>query len=364
MSKTMQESHPAFGHSEYDESTFDAVTKKYGIAEKQVYSGGIHTADYEFNKKVSGEFIEKVLTTTNEYASSTSYSSTSGNLPTLIPIWPYPEIINLSQRATPLYAMLPRLAVRSKFFDQNKGQFKSTNASFKFEDAAQADYDDEYNRTVTAMKYAYAVGRVSGQSQLFTRGYLNMEKQEVMMKTRALVQLLENKIINGVISDDAAEFDGLNQLVSTNATDISGDVTLENLRLHILYTKQGAKTFNAIYGGGVADLIVTDFQTINDVKVLLTPFLGYRDQTANIAWGIQTITFEGIPMLGSAFISTTSGSKELYILDTSVVNLGVALDITMERLAKTDDSNKFMLKWYGALLVLNERWCARMYNLS
>jgi hypothetical protein len=106
------------------------------------------------------------------------------------------------------------------------------------------------------------------------------------------------------------------------------------------------------------------FRSLDDIKALLQSYLRYNEITTTLAWGMKAVEFEGIPVVVSYFMTTTSGSKALYVIDTSVVKLGVSLDITMERLAKTDDSNKFMVKWYGALVVLNERWCAKMVSIT
>ncbi len=362
-----------FGNAgNYSTAYFDETFAKYGIAEGQEYAGGVHKSDYEYNSKtvelVNKSFTKMIMkevgTDTNEYASGTNYSSTSGNLPVLIPIWVSPDIIDLSRKETPVYELLPKIAVRGKFYDWNTVTYASTNAKFLPEDAPLPETDDSYSRNIVQMKYCYAVGRVTGPMQVATRGYINMERQEILLKTRQLLQKLEYTILNGDTSSDSNEFDGLTTLISTNATALSDVISIDQLRKHIMYARQGAKTYSANTAGGNPNLIITNLQTYDDIKALLQAYLRYTNPGTTIAWGLQTIEFEGIPIVASKFMTTTSGSKELYIIDTSVVKIGVALDITFERLAKTNDSNKFMIKWYGALIVLAEQFCAKISSIT
>ncbi|KKK50233.1 hypothetical protein LCGC14_3127090, partial [marine sediment metagenome] len=53
----------------------------------------------------------------------------------------------------------------------------------------------------------------------------------------------------------------------------------------------------------------------------------------------------------SMFLSNTAGSKEIYFLDTDVIEMRVLQDMTYEDLAKTNDSQKFFLKIYECLII-------------
>jgi len=363
-----------FGNSgTYSKSYFDECFSKFGVYEDSEYAGGVSSFEYgekrksivqQVNKSVGELLLKERGTTTSEYATSTTYSSTSGSLPTLLPIWVSPDIISLSQKETPLYEMLPKIAVRGKFYDWNTATFASTNASFKPEDAPFAEYDDTYTRNTVQMKYAYAIGRVTGPMQIHAQGYIDMKRQEILMKTRALLQKIENEIVNGSISTDANGFNGLGASISTNTTSLGAALSISDIRTSIRYCKQGGTTYSATLGGGNPNLIVCDLATFDDIKALLQAYLRYNGPMVSIAWGFQTIEFEGIPVIASKFMTTTSGSKALYVLDINVVKMGIALDLTMEDLAKTNDSDKFYIKWYGALLVLVETWCAEITSIS
>jgi hypothetical protein len=60
-----------------------------------------------------------------------------------------------------------------------------------------------------------------------------------------------------------------------------------------------------------------------------------------------------IPVVPSQYISTTTGSKAIYFLDQEHIEMRVLQDMTYEDLAKTNDSQKFMLKMYEAMIMRN-----------
>lgn len=342
-----------------------AAFENTGVYAGQVYAGGIGKSEYDYNrenlKTLNKAFVEKArLTTTSETATSTTFSTTSGSIPTLLPLWLSPDIILLTNKAAPLYSLLRKEAFSGKFYNWNKAT--GVVATFKLEDAAMAEQDDTYEMSTVQLKYAYAVGRVSGPMQVHSRGYLNMERQMIMVKTKMLVQLIENKILNGVATTYAQEFSGLVTLITTNSTTQSAAITLDAVRTSILHCSQGAETYSATISGAEPDLIVTDLATHKDLKALLDPYQRYS--TMNIGWGIKAMSLDGIPVITSQFMTTTSTSKALYVLNTASIKLVVAQDITFERLAQTNDGQKFMIKWYGALVVENERLNAQIITIT
>ena len=338
------------------------------MPEETIYAGGVTKAQYKYNDqrgklcKAQAAKIQKDRQTgTDEYASGTSYSSTSGNLNVLIPIYVDNQIVDLVRKETPLFEMLQKRAVRGKTYDWNQHSALNS-AAFRLEAAPQPVSDDTYVRQVTPLKYAYAIGKVTGVMQAASAGYIDMLRQEVMTHTRALIQLLEQTILTGDASTNAEEFSGFNTLISTNTIAVSAALDIDNLRLGIRQARQGAQS--SVVGGGNPDLIVMDLATHDQFKGLLQSYLRYVAPQVSIAWGIQVIEFEGLPVITSKFANITSGSRRVYILDTSRVFLAVLQDVTFEDLAKVDDSNKFMLKWYGALIISAEAHCAMLTGIT
>jgi hypothetical protein len=71
-----------------------------------------------------------------------------------------------------------------------------------------------------------------------------------------------------------------------------------------------------------------------------------------------------IPVIPSMYLSNTTGSKALYFLDLSVVEMRVLQDMTFEKLAKTNDSRKFMMKIYEALIIRATSFCASVTEIA
>ena len=341
------------------------------MPEGTVYAGGVDTASYKMNdrrevlSKRQSQLIQKERTSSSsEYASGTLYSSTSGNLPVLIPVYVDSAIINLVRKETPVYDLLPKRAVRGKTYDYN--QLSTLNsASFLNEGAALNESDDSYTRQSVKIKLAYAIGQVTGFAQAATAGYIDMLRQEVQTHTRSLVQAIENKIFNGDETTNSEEFDGLIQLVTTNTTNkSSAALTLSDIRNSIRQSRAGSFSAGLAVGGGNPNMIVCDMATYDVIKGLMTSYLRYTPPSTTIGFGIQTYEFEGIPVMYTKFLDTSSGSRRLFVLDTSVLFMAVLQDLTYQDLARTSDSNKFMLKWYGSLVLQAEQFCAMIYGIA
>lgn len=312
--------------------------------------------------------VRKALTTTlSTYA--------AGTLPVLIPVYVDPEIVDLTRRATPLVELIPRVTNYGKTADFNQISVITTAQALP-EDAALTEQNDTFVRRSITMKYLYSVGRVTGQmfaaskQYLSAGGYVDALSLEVKDKTLALKRLEEAMIllgdtnadwtepVNSTVISSANSFDGLFRLITStvigggtgNQTDNGGAlITIAQIRTGI----RTART-----AGGEPNLIVCDYATYDNIKSLIQDQLRYV-ATTTIAWGITTVSFEGIPIIASRFLSTTAGagtgvpqnSRSMFILDTNVIETRVLQDVSYEELAKTNDSVKFMLKCYEALVV-------------
>jgi hypothetical protein len=101
---------------------------------------------------------------------------------------------------------------------------------------------------------------------------------------------------------------------------------------------------------------------------LIQAKLGYMTSEKAVFWGFTTITYRSmvgeIPIIPSMFLSNASGSKCIYFLDLSVVEMRVLQDLTYEKLAKTNDSDKFFLKIYETLIIKNTSFCSSVLAIS
>jgi len=280
----------------------------------------------------------------------------------LIPLYVDPSIIDITRRLTPLVELIPRVTNYGRTAEFNRLTARGIGG-FNIEDASLNEKDDTYVRSSVAIKYAYTVGRVSGpylaaSKQYLSTNYVDALNLEVMNKTKTLRFIEEDAILNGststrtgygsVATVDGAEYNGVlntSSIQSTAAGSVA--ITIDTLRSSI----RKARTANdsATLGQGNPDLMVTDFKTLDDVKALLQDYQRIVPMD-KIAWGFQTVVFEGLPIIASRFSPTTTNLKTIAIMDSSTWQMRVLQDMTYEELAKTNDSYKFMVKMYEALI--------------
>jgi hypothetical protein len=301
----------------------------------------------------------------------------AGTLPVLIPVYVDPEIVDLTRRATPLVELIPRVTNYGKTADYNQITAIAT-AQFLGEDAALTEQNDTYNRESLSIKYMYSVGRVTGpmfaasKQYLSSGGYVDALSLEVKNKTLAMKRLEEAAIllgdsqtdwtepVNSTTMDATYSYDGLYQLITNaNSNGFGGSSSYRTdnagAAISIPALRTGIRTCRT--AGGEPNLIVVDYATYDNIKALIQDQLRYVS-TQTIAWGIVTLSFEGLPIIASRFLSTTAGTgsgvpadaRSVFILDTNVIEMRVLQDVSYEELAKTNDSIKFMLKCYEVLI--------------
>ena len=190
----------------------------------------------------------------------------------------------------------------------------------------------------------------------------NAKQLEVLIKTRDMRELEEELIINGSVSSDSNEFDGIVALCTDNATAKAGAA----LALGDIDTAVKL----AFDDGGRPNLAVASSQAYTDLLGLLTAKIGYMQATQTVFWGFTTIVLHtmvgDIPVIPSMFLNAaqTGSSNAIYFLDLSVIEMRVLQDLTYEDLAKTNDSSKFMLKIYEALIVKAPTFCSSITGIA
>lgn len=319
-----------------------------GVVEnKQFYSNPYMGID---KRKEIGAELQKTLTIDgNVYA--------AGNLPVLIPVYVDPTITDLTRKQTPLVELLPRQAVRGYTIDFNRITAKG-GAEFLADGATGlTGADDTYERASVPIKFAYSIGDVTGPTIKASEGFLDIMSQDIMVKTLALRELEEDTILNGDATANPLEFDGLRTLITTNVQDLTAtNVDLATIRQSIA---------DAFGNGGNVNLAITDAYTHNYIKGLLMEYQRYVDKAEDLPFGISgSFSIDGVAFIKSRFMPTASGSREIVFIDTSVVYMGVLLDATYEELAKTKDSQNYMIKEYLALVLRAEQFCSKIINIA
>jgi len=337
----------------------------------QCYSDPLEIKTGDYREELGKSFLEmrgiegKAVTATSGGTGTAGYA--------MIPIYVDPRIVDITRKYTPLVEIIPRVANMGTTADFNRLETKAS-AVFAGEDAALSEQTDTYDRSSHPIKYLYSVGKVTGPSQAaypsyilggFTQSAAPTAKQlDVVVKTRALRELEENAIVTGSTGTTSTWFDGYQQQIgTTNTVDKNtAAVSLDDLYTAVQYAFDDAGRPNIAPCGSsvftdIANLMIDQFR------------YGPKDLTAGkLPWGYETIqinTMVGqIPILPSMYESNVSGSKAIYFIDLNETEMRVLQDVTYEELAKTNDSEKFMLKVYEALVLKAPEFCASVTEIS
>jgi len=312
----------------------------------------------------------KALSTTSGGAGTAGYA--------MIPVYVDPRIVDVTRKETPLVELIPRVANQGMYADWNTIESKGGGFTAA-EDAAMNETNTEYDRHSTAIKFLYAVGRITGPMQAAMPSYMlegfqpqggglgdsafsnvgapNAKQQEVIIKAREIRELEENLIINGSLAGDATQFDGIVILQGTeNVVDLDGAaLTYDDIETAALY---------AVQDGGRPKLAVASPSVVKDIRKLIIDTYKYSPSdiaAGSLPFGIQPSlvleTMSGkVPVIFSRFLSDTPGAKQIYFLDTDWIEMRVLLDMTYEEFGKTNDANKFMLKIYECLIMRNPKF--------
>lgn len=279
----------------------------------------------------------------------------------LTPIFVDPTIVDQTRKMTPLVEIIPRRASKGNTFDFNLLSAKG-GASWKLEDASLAGDVDTYSRSSTVIKYGYSIGRVTGPMMASARHYMDAMAQDISVKVAALKELEEDTIINGDVSTYVTEYNGLINGISTNTLAAgngtgSVNITLADIRI------EEAVCFNA---RGQVSLAVTDATTHNYIKGLLMDYQRNVDvPTEGMGFGIPgSFVYNGITFIRDIFMPTGANSKICLLLDMRYIFMAVLQDYTYEELAKVNDSNKYMIKVYEALILTYEGSSAQITTIA
>jgi hypothetical protein len=221
----------------------------------------------------------------------------------IIPIYLDPQIIDITRHFTPAVEIIPRvsnLGITAEWTTLTKGA-----AFTALEDAALADVDDTYTRNSKAIKYLYAVGRITGQTLAATPSFMimgitasggnpegtfgnssapNAMQLEVLAKTREIKELEENLIFNGYITTsvgsgpNGSEYNGIIRTMSTTneVAKATTALSLADLNLAIRY---------AFDDGGRPNVCFCSSDVYNDILGLLQAKLGYLQSEKAVFWG-------------------------------------------------------------------------------
>jgi len=342
------------------------------------YVDGWKGVDYRNELKSRFDVGFKALSSTAGGAGTAGYA--------MVPIYVDPRVVDQTRKFTPLVELIPRVTNQGLTADYNIITAKGGGYTAA-EDAALPETNDTYDRSSVSIKYLYAVGRITGQMQAAMPSYIlegfqpqgsglsgdgfsnsgvpNAKQLEVVMKARELRELEENLIINGDDSTTSTQFSGIVKLQgTTNQVDLdSAALTWDDVETAIRY---------AFDDGGRPKIAVCSSSVLQDLRKIIIDTFRYNPSDitgANLPFGVAASlvlhTMVGpIPVIPSMYLSNTSGAKQIFFLDTDYIEMRLLQDMTYEDLAKTNDSQKFMLKIYEALIMRNAAFNSFIDNIA
>lgn len=254
------------------------------------------------------------------------------------------DVVDITRRLTPLLTLIPKVTNKGKVAQYYRIKTRA-DAAWGAEDPSLVEADDTKEEASTAIKYLRITGRVTGVAQVAGAHFESSMQREILNKTQSINEALETALLIGNNSSNTHQPDGLQQILTDNSTAVSGPIALSDV----------TELVNQCFvDKGAPNLIITDPFTATDLIEQQMDYVRYTDPNITIAWGLQVPSVQTvvgrIPVLISQFMPSSSGSRELFCINTNYVQRRVLQDVTFERLAKTSDSEKFMLKTYQTVI--------------
>ena len=268
------------------------------------------------------------------------------------------DVVDVTRRLTPLLTLIPKVTNNGKVAQYYRVTARGT-AGWGAEDPALAEADDTKEEASTAIKYLRITGRVTGVAQIAGAHFESSMQREVINKTQSMNEALEEMILVGENATNQYQPDGLQTLLTANQDNVAGAVALSDV----------TELVNQCFvDKGAPNLLITDPFTATDLIEQQMDYVRYTDPNITIAWGLQVPSIQTVvgrlPMLISQFMPSDSGSRRVFCVNTNYIQRRVLQDITFERLAKTSDSEKFLLKTYSTLINKFPEGMGQLYGIT
>ena len=332
---------------------------QFGAPEQETYhgwAGSLFKRDLNKHVQISDKLeqaIKSVIKKTKGDPSiirKADFDTTVGQY--FIPLYLDPDVVRLTQEETPFLALLRRRTMIG--LTANIQTVTALPASaYEAEAAVLTEEVGTYDRLPYTAKYLYSIGKVTGQAQAATRTYNPAMSQDMIDHALSFRIKEEQSVLVGESTDTTSSFytynqygfDGEHKILAgydtgSNQNDIN-DASIINLTDVRAGIKEVKKDF------GRPSLVVTDLETYEVLKNAITQYTGFVNQSINIAWGLQTYSIDGVPVIWTHTLPTTDSDRSALICDMRMLEMHMLLDVTQEPLAKTDDADKYMIKDYG-----------------
>lgn len=278
-------------------------------------------------------------------------TTTEGSV--LIPEKIDPELIELAGKICPLRSLIKRVKWSTNAYDWNDRTALATAKAYDETDVFGAS-ESTYGHNSVSIKMIEAEGQVSGLMLKVGGDILDPWASEIEGATESLAHLEEKLIIQGDVSSDAKEFDGLRkqitQEVNLYGNDLGSTEGLDALDEAI------SKIVN---NAGTPDLIIISARDKLDLDKYFRTEYKYEWEKVEVTPGVKLVSYKGIPVYVSAYVpitvangATPSGSASYaLVMDRSKLVMAVAKDIGYEEVKVTSDARAFRVNAYEALAV-------------
>lgn len=259
-----------------------------------------------------------------------------------IPVVMDPEVVDITRTYTPIQLLLKKRSNAGITANYYRLTARSAATWGAMDSTIPADADDTREALAVDMKALRIVGSVDGVAQAAGAHFANILNDEVQAKTITMTETIEDALVNGDTVGTPTEPNGLIKLVSANLDDLTGAaVTLSDVN-DLLDTCFLAK--------GHINLLVTDPRTLTAIKLQMLDYVKYVNPSVKLGWGLEAVAFNSnngvVPIIASQYMPAGVGAKRIIALDTTMIEQRVLSEISFNKLAKIDDSERFYLKTY------------------
>jgi len=272
-----------------------------------------------------------------------AYASGSYTVPAILPTYLDPSYAYVVPTDAPAYAALPRKASLGAM--ESFVRVTALGAGTKW--VAQDATPDYVSPTAAPTHQAKAICQVWGGVTGFMRAAAENFKDMLEEAHRErLYDLLTAGLENGILNGDGTGNNAKGLLTWQGTTNEvaagSAAVTLAQI--------QEAIRKAWVAGGDLESFgfAVTDPATYDSVKNLVQEDLGYVNvENYDLPWGLKTFSIQGVPFLRSRKMPTGANVKKILFVDRRYSYCAILTDVTTELYGKTEDAQKFAVKWYG-----------------
>lgn len=279
-----------------------------------------------------------------------------------LPLDIIPEIFVVNPEQLPMADMMTRVATNDDEIvptpltdhpdiDWGLETTNDTEGEYTYSDPS---YDDTLSFPVEGLG---AATRLEDKLILASSNLRNAESAQEQAFVRAMQQELERQIILGT-DNNAAGFDGFNDLISSGEGDVVTDLDPDNANPEDYENATRSVIDAAEYAGAPTEnlAVVVDFDWHREVRDSLVSQQRYEGGITEVGAGFESMTLDNVPIMKSHAIPRISDRADgstyntAYAVNMDATYLGVLQETSVKPLAKIAPQEQFAVDMYCALV--------------